>query len=487
MNEITIDGKSYTPDEVQSIMALGMKAAGIVQQGEKNDNFSTSGWMQAPHGYWGDGTTAGLFTRPGVEPDVFNAIRYPEAALISRLYAGTTEYEATEYEIMTGVDAGRGSNATDYCGPAPKAGWARLCTQRTQFGDFYMSTDRINVANNGGRINRGDVDRRIVGNPAGYPFLPQVGYNDINTTLGLEFFRFGIHVTRVMAQVLFTGSSANTGGNAKLGFIREFNGFDQLIKEGHVDIESGLFCKAADSIVANYNNVNVSSGTSNIVTQIATTYRQLRTRSDQNGFGGMWEGFLAMTPDMFYALTAVWPCNYLTNGCVVTDGSGQRLNVDSAQQISMRDEMRTGSFLWVDGERLQVYTTRAITDATQGPGFAGTVYFINDSVMGTRTTYIEAFNMSNPSNTQLMSLLPGGTVRFLNGGLYATTHTHEGFCIEVLFAARPRLVMRTPWLNARIENVVYVLDGYTDSPYPENSQYYVNGGRYTSEGPSIYS
>src|SRR5690606_20484837 len=207
MSEITIDGKSYTAAEVQAIMSLGMAAMGV---GQKNDNFNTTGWVQAPHGYWGDGTTPGLFTRPGVEPDMYSAVRYPEAALLARLYAGVTEVIESEYDILTGVGAGRGTNASSYCEAPPRAGFATLCTQRARFGDFYMGTDRINVANNGGRINRADIDRRLIGNPTAYPFLPQVGYNDINTTLGLEFFRFGVHVTRVMARVLFSGSTANT-------------------------------------------------------------------------------------------------------------------------------------------------------------------------------------------------------------------------------------------------------------------------------------
>lgn len=474
---IVIDGKEYTPAEVQAAINLGAKLVG-----QKHDNFGAP-IAPAAHGLWSDGTTYGLFTRPGVDPNIYSAMRMPDASLLGRLFMGVTDLLMPEFEILTGVDGARGSNAASYCAEAPVAGFARLCTTRAGFGDFYMQTEKVELPKNGGRVNRADVDRRIINNLPAFPLVPDVGYDNINTTLGLAFFHFGIHAMRVMAKVLIHGSSANTGNNAETGFIKEFNGFDQLIKTGYQDIESGLFCAAADSIVEDFNEVNVTNA--GFVSKMASIYRRLRDRQDQGGLGADWDGFLLMTPDMFYAITATWPCNYLTDGCSVNPNSGQAANVDTSLQVQMRDEMRRGRFLWIDGDRVPVETSRAIDQAASGPGFAAPIYFVVERALGTRVTYVEGFDMGNADNAELLRRLPDRQVQLLNGNFYASTYTQTGFCFEILFAARPRLIMRTPWLCARLENVQYNLDAYTDSPYP-GDPYYVNGGRYVSEGPQTY-
>lgn len=486
---VKIGNKEFTDDQVQALLDIG-----ALSLGRKNDPNNTDYLAQAAHGFWSDGTTPGLFTRPFSERGALSAIRYPEARIIARLWRGVTDIIATEYDIISGVDAGQGSNATDWCGEAPRAGLVRLCTQRAQFGEFHMQTDSVKLANIGGRINRGDVDQFVINMPNAFPLMPDMlaglmgGGNMINTMLGLEVFRFGIHAARVFVRTLFHGSRSNTGNNALLGFMREFDGFDQIIKTGHVDIESGLFCAAADSIIENFNNVNVSTGSSNVVELFANILYQLDARADQGNLGDQWSGFIAMHPDMFHALTAIWPCSYLTDSCAVNNGAGERVVVTGREQVDMRDAMRGGKFLWILGRQIPVETTRGIERTAEGPGFKSPVYFINDSVPGLeQTAFLEGFNMGNADISQYTQALPTSEISVTNGGFYLSTFNRLSTCLEYVFQSKPRLVHRAPWLCARIENMVYTLPGYSDDTDPGQA-YYRGGGRYVSTGGyTVYS
>jgi hypothetical protein len=482
---VKINGKEFSDDQAQALID-----AGLMGTGEKNNPYNTDYQLQAAHGTWSDGTSVGLFTRPGVDPNMLSAIRYPEARLIAQLYAGVTDERTPEYSILTGVDAGQGSNASDWCGEAPRAGFVRIGTTRSQFGEFKMQTNSVKLAEIGGRINRADVDRNVINMPDAFPLMPSIvgglasGGNSLNTALGLEVFSLGIHLQRVMGRVLFHGNRATASGSTELGFMREFDGFDQLIVTGYEDIDSGLKIPAADSIVQDYNNVNISTGTSDIVDVVSGILFALEERANQGNLGDMWDGFLAMHPDLFHALTRVWPCSYLTDGCSVTNNDGERLNVTGAEQVAMRDEMRNGRFLWVLGKRLPVYTTRAIERTVNGPGFDSTIYWINTGVPGMgRTTYIEGFDMGRADVAAWTNLLPGGEISVLNNGFYLSTFNRRGTCVEYEFNAMPRLVMRTPWLCARIENVTFTLERYSDDDQP-SEQYYRNGGRYLTTYPT---
>ena len=147
----------------------------------------------------------------------------------------------------------------------------------------------------------------------------------------------------------------------------------------------------------------------------------------------------------------------------------------------MRDEMRQGEFLWINGKRVPVSVEDGIAQTTGGVGFDTTVYFIPEYAGGRKVSYIEAFNQDNTGiNEILQAARANSNFATSNGGLWMTTNQQTGFCLETLFAAQPRLVCRTPFLGGRIENVRYKLtNGYPRSSYP-NEPYYASGGRYTS-------
>lgn len=475
-NMIKYKGVEIPVDTYQAMLDKGLV-------GEKNDTVQST-FMQVPHGYsqqWTSPPEGGLFTRPGVTPGMFSAVPAVMGGLLAMLYAGVTDLVTPEYEIITAVDAADGTNPTSFCGTATNPGNMKVGTHRSAFGEFFMSSEKITLNKTGGRVNLGDMDRTLLNSIAAQSaFLPDILRNDsINTEIGMYIYRFGVHAMRVMSRTLFAGNATLSNSNTEKGFIKEFDGFDKQIKTGYTDIESGNTMPAADSIVKNFSSADATVASNGIVDLIAQIDYQLSDLASRTGLDPLQYG-LSMRPDMFWALTAVWPCSYLTNSCGVDNTTTGRVNVSGSEQVQMRDSMRNGKFLWVNGKMVPVFCEDGIEQTVSGVGFSSTIYFIPFYAGGQRVTYVEAFDQNNSRINAFRDVAGATNYRTSNGGLWAMTHQQTGFCYEILFAAQPRLVSRTPFLAAKIENVVYKLtNGYTRSPYTAEP-YYSGGGRYTS-------
>jgi hypothetical protein len=476
MQMIKYKDVEFTAPQFQKMLDSGMV-------GEKNDTVQST-FMQAPHGYsqqWTSPPEGGLFTRPGVTPGMFSAVPAVLSGLYAMLFVGTTNLVNPEYDVITGIKASTGSNPTSFCGTPPLAGDMKVGTTRAQFGEFFMGTEKIELNKAGGRVNLGDMDRYLINNIAAQSsILPDILRDpNINTEIGMFIYRFGVTAIRVKSRVLFSGNNSLSNTNTETGFIKEFDGFDRLIKTGYLDLESGNAITAMDSIVKDFSNADATVAANGVVDLIAQVDYQLMDLASRTGLDPLNIG-LAMRPDMFWALTQMWPCSYLTVNCGVDNTTTNRVNVDAAQQVQMRDSMRQGNFLWVNGKQVRVFLEDGIEQAAAGPGFSSTIYFIPFSAGGQRVTYIEGFDQQNTGIAAFRDAAGISNYRTANGGLWAVTSRQTGFCYELLFAAQPRLVMRTPFLAARIENVVYKLtQGYSRSPFPDEA-YFANGGRYVS-------
>jgi hypothetical protein len=473
---IKVDGMEF--DTVEDVVKA--KEAGLIQ---KHDVLGTSPDMQMPHGQAQNQNVGGLFTRPGAEQDMYHTIVQPTGGeFLSRLYRGTTVITDPEYDVLSGVKALVGSAPDDGCGPAPKAGVAKLCTLRSAFGEAYIETDQGQLNKMGGYLNRADMDRTLRNAIAtNNAFLPEPlrSAGNINTPLGLAYMRLYTALLRELMRVLFTG---NYGTKAGI-FSREFNGFDQLIIENPTDVE-GNICGAASSKVISFNNQPVGGSVNGVdlVEYISGLMHFMMRLSEDTGLP--FAGEIAMPNDMFWVLTSVWPCSYLTNNCNVVNNDGQRVIVTGGEQAKMRDDMRTGNFLWVNGVRVPVVLTNAITQTAYGAGYSSSIYFIPTIALGEQVTYLEGFDQFNPAIRGFVEAGANTHYRAHNGGLYAMTERQSDFCIEHKFGIQPRLVMRTPWLAWRIENVNYTMPGYLYSrDWNPSGIYHKNGGRYYNDLP----
>jgi hypothetical protein len=70
-------------------------------------------------------------------------------------------------------------------------------------------------------------------------------------------------------------------------------------------------------------------------------------------------------------------------------------------------------------------------------------------------------------------------------GRFAWTAVKDGWCFKIQAKIEPRLVLRTPQLAARIQNVKYTPLQHVRSPDPD-SPYFEKGGVSTMPGTTYY-
>lgn len=492
---IQIGDEVFTPSEVRKMVKSGV----VVTKGNRlvfKHDLAGSPAAQVSHGTYWDGTgRQGFLTTPGAEPDMFSAVTMPsDIAFWQRALSagGPTLFTDPVHSILTGIGPVRGSNASDDCAPGPRVGLVKLCERIIKMGKTKIETDQYKLTHVGERLHRADVDRNLVNSPVlRNPFIPAAvtaSPGNINTPVGQLLLTLGFAQTRAFNRVLYHGDYANTGGAAVPGFVQEFHGLDKLIVTGHKDVTTEELCPAADSIIIDWGGATIADEVEGVgvVELFAHIDAELHNRADAMwGDSSTFVYAIHMDQNLFWSLTALWPCSYLTSNCGVVNNDGQRVNVDGAMQVEMRDKMRQGSFLWINGRQIPVIQTRgAIETPALGPGLSSSVYFVPESVAGRRVTYVDYFDMANGDITELLGVIGDReSVASSNGGLYMSFTRRTDVCLEFGFISRPRLVLETPYLAARVENMVFTapMQRYFRSAYPGDA-YYVEGGKYFNPG-----
>lgn len=441
----------------------------------------------------------GLFSSPALERQLFSAILLPRKGLQSRLPAFSNNLAYPQYGILTGVTATTGSEPEGPCDPFPVAGLVKLCTFSTGFGRMGRQTPVYEIDGIGRLNSRGEhTDFQVVGNAfadgnsANVPTMPGVSLSGAaNTEKNKMYLEFATAWMRDFAKEIFTGNPAN---NTVRGGRKYFRGLDLLINTGYRDSENQVACPAADSIVRSFGNRNIETDGVTLVRQITNIHRNLRYIAEGVGLDPV-KWVLVMRWSMFYELTEIWPCVYLTYRCNADDG--QRF--DAGRAIDMRDGMRgnifnrTGQYLLIDGEQVEVVIDDGIAEYGIGGGtFRSGMYWVPLTVLGgTPVTYFDYINYDMPNGAMdfARAVAPDGFYMTSDSGRFlwhkpAPTH----FCVSMEAKTEPRLVLRTPHLAARFDGIQYTPVQHEREPFTD-STYFVNGGNTNRNAfaPSYYS
>lgn len=440
----------------------------------------------------------GLFSQLGLDSKIFSAMQLPQQGLSGILPVMPTQYTDPLFGIITGVTATTGSNPSGVCDDFPVAGLLKLCTTSLPLGRYGRQTTVIDLDLAGKQINRGEfLDLQILGSPFDndvgvVPTFPG-GANfegAARTEANKRLLELAVAWSRDFARQVYEGLPTNNLGDG----YKEFNGLNALINTGYRDAVTGQACPAADSIIASFGNLDVASNGAQIVRLLAYIYRNLNKIAYEAGLGeSKWA--IAMPYGLFYELSEIWPCAYMTYRCSVATGSTNF--VDADEQVRMRDDMRgdlsarTGQYLLIDGQHVPVVLDDAIReDGTGGGTQVSSIYFIPLTVLGgTRVTYWEYFNYNVTGGARDIArqFAPDHFFSSDDGRFMWTLEPPTKYCIRAAVKMEPRIVLRTPYLAARITNVRYTPLLMPRSPFTD-SPYFVDGGNtnYGGYGPSYY-
>jgi hypothetical protein len=460
---------------------------GLKRYGEKHTASGTpidSGYSHGP---------GGNFSFPGVDPEVFHTV-VGNIGIIGQLPATPSVFTDPTFSIITGVQDTTGAEKTTVCADAPTAGLIKNCILTAPFGRYERATPELELNRLGQQNDRADpMDLRMVGSPIhqGGPFSqgaqsPDTPVDLLSNEISRKFWELNVAFHRLLSVQLWQGDPANNNGQA----YKEITGFQQLVNTGYVDAPTNASCPSADSDLKNFNYLPIDANGEALVDALSYLIRTRKNLAFRTGVQPV-RWVLAMREELFWEITAIWSCSYLVYRCNVTAADGERVMVNAQDAVRFRDEMRAGNYLLLDGERIEVVLDDGIPEATTTTNanvtegcFSSDIYFIPMSVVGGRAvTYLEYFNYDNPSLSKALrdELILG---RIMGPFLVWPRQTNQ--CIVWQAKVEPRLVMRTPWLAGRLQNVMYCPTQHTRQPFPDDP-YFVDGGITERVGPSLYA
>lgn len=476
------------------ILTLLAEALGPVMEQQKGRRFGLSlaekhnAAAGVPGAVYSHGP-GGMLTFPGIDPVVFNA-SMGAISIMSEIPVMPSQYANPTYYTLTGVDDVTGAEMSAVCDNAPVAGLMRGCMTTSVFGRYERATPKLEIPRLGLLVDRADpMDIRLIGSPIGDsgPFASVGGTaapGDVLTNeVTRKFWERNIAMHRLLAKQFWVGNPSNNAGG---GGYKEMTGLQLLVNTGYVDAETGSTCPAMDSYIVNNNYARIGASNSSLVGILTDAVYQLSRRAERAGVAPV-RWMMAMRAQMFYELTNVWPCSYLTMGCN-TDGL---LRLDAQDAVRFRDEMRAGKYLLIDGQRIDVILDDGIPEKSGNDSggsfpngcFSSDIYILPMSIVGGQSTlFMEYLQYSNPAVEDALGKMVLGRIE----GAWITWPRQTNMCVEWQSRIEPRLVLRTPWLASRIQNVVYCPTAHEPEPFP-GDPYFGSGGASSRQGPSYHN
>lgn len=435
----------------------------------------------------------GIFSNFGLDDTVINASLTPKgmSGLIPAF--GTVELVPI-FPYITGFESDGSAEPAGPCDDAP-GGVIEVCHQTAQHGRVARGTQEMEI-NQLMQIINGKLttELRVMGDiiGEGHKLLTGEGVpggNDwIRSVFQTQMVIVGIEFQRWLVPQLWVGNPANNNAG---GGYREFPGLDILISTGKVDAFTSTPCPALDSDIKDFNFNLVDAASPDIVTFVSMMQFYLQHNASRMGLDPV-DWVIAMRPQLFFELTAVWPCRYLTHRCA--DSAGTDVVVmNDATNVNMRDEMRNGNFLWVNGIRMPVvlddgiYEDNNITNANCLPGeYASDIYFIPLKAKNMPVLYWEYFDYRGAMAD--LSSMARDKARFwiTDGGRYMWALQDLNYCFKLQGKLEPRVVLRTPQLAGRIQNVKYSPLQHLRASWDQDSPYFQKGGDEYQDTPQTY-
>ena len=426
----------------------------------------------------------GLFSNTSEQVVVTAHIRPMGVSSVLPMF-GTVD-EGPIFSTITGftdTDGGDQTTITGACQDASSA-FMKACDLTARFGLMRVDTNEVEFDKTMLRINRGDfLDLRLAGQVLGLTNLQPRGVENLtpqilNVITAAEMVTAGIASERQLNNQIWQGTY---GTQDKYG--TQFAGLDSQIATGHVDQSTNTTCPAIDSDVKDFSYDDVTGTGRSIVEYMSMLEWYLYFNARRSGLLPLTWAWV-MRPELWQVLTEIWPCQYNTNKCsssVIGDDS--RVVIDGRENIAQRDSMRSGMTIEVNGRRYSVveddgiYESNNINNANLAAGeYASSIYFVPLTVLGNmRATYREYLDYNSGIANANVQLLRGMQDFWTDDGIYSWAIEQMKWCYKLALKTEQRIILRTPQLAGKIQNVKYIPLQHLRSSDP-TSPYFADGG-----------
>ena len=424
----------------------------------------------------------GMFAVTGMDNDIISTHVSPRG-LGAMIPAFGSDVDDPRFGFLTGFSDDIGAEAVYPCDDAP-TGYMKAATFTAQFGRLMRQTNTIEVdkllhRKRGVNTNLRLLNSMLTGNVG----LDMNNMNDsdiMNLVVKAEMVSVGVRFERKLARMFWSGTPANhTAG----GGYKEFPGLDAQIATGQVDAESNVSVPAADSMIYNFAFNEVDGSTRDIVEYMSMMEFQLRDYAERTNMTPVtW--VIVMRPELWFELSAIWACRYLTQRCTAPGVTALSINVTGSEQVTMRDQMRSGNYIVINGNRYTVVLddgiheyTNANSASVPAGNWASSIYFVPLRVRGNfPVLYWEHIDYGQlPRQLSPLGAGQRNVPFWTDNGRYLWVYRENGYCFDLQVKAEPRIILRTPHLAGKIQNVRYSPMEHLRSPFPD-SPYWKNGG-----------
>lgn len=474
---VMIGGKDYSMDEISVL-----EKAGIFDQiGQKNNPQGSTANASPLNGPFQGATPTqgGMYSLAGGRPSVFSALTRPNSWL-SICNIEQSVFATEILDTQTGQTVDGTSNATNFCGNPPEAGVLKTARQTYVWGSFYGKTRLNSPAQMGQLKDRGDMARNILNAPqVNNPFLPDIlqKLTDTRSQLANELYTFGVAMERSTEVVSVAGTAL--ADNSRYGWFQEFKGLDGLIKTGHTDSVTGLAAAALDSVVVSFNAAITSTaagGDGRTFTEaLDDTMYALEDRARQVGMGGAVQWVIVMRQEMFRKAVEVQAQKYWFYK--ISGAQYNEINGTATDMQNLRLSMLNGSYLLVKGQQVPVVFTEGAEFTALGSGnYKSDMFIVPVSWGGVPLLRLQYFNMENSYTQEFVNFMGNTNIKTINNGMMLVGQRDLGLCLEFHFQSRMRLILDTPWLAARLDDISFSYVNVATRTALPGTSLYVNGG-----------
>lgn len=424
----------------------------------------------------GDGS---LWGSQSIERDVVTAHMRPTPGLAAILPVLPSVVTDPRFGALTGYTDTNGAEAATPCDDAP-AGYVKACNLTAQFGRLQRDTQTIDWDRVALRRNRGDfTDLMLRGQVLGMTNLSPIdaaGNDILNIVTKSEMVIAAVNMERQFVKQIWQGSVANNNAG---GGYKEYPGLDLQIATGHVDADTNVTCPAIDSDVKGFAYDLVDGVGRDIVEYLSMLEFYLRYNATQMGLDPVtW--VIVMRPELWFELSAVWPCRYLSNRCQ-TDSGTNPIVINDNVNVSARDAMRTGRYIDINGNRYPVivdvgiFEHNNVNNGNLALGqYASSIYMVPLSITGGfPVTYRE--HIDYRAGAADLAALRGNETFWTDSGVYSWALEQTKWCYKLSVKSEQRVILRTPHLAGRIDAITYSPLQHLRESDPE-SPYFVDGG-----------
>lgn len=439
----------------------------------------------------------GMFNTPGLE-DPLISTHVRSRGMAQLLPAFPSRSTNPWFGLLTGFSDDVGSEPVYPCDDAP-SGYIKSGTLTARFGRVARGSNDIRIPDTLFQINASEnMDLQLVGSilnddTRGILYPEQIdegGLLDMVTRA--EQITMGVRFERKLNKLFWAGDGTGANDTAGKGYV-EFPGLDNQVATGYVDAETNVALPSADSTIWDFAYQAVDGG-ADIVGAIEEVMDYIDNLAMDTGVDPV-QHVIVMRPMLWRALSAMWPIQYNTQPDYATiAGTDHRIILDARTNVQDRDAMRQGLYLDVNGKRYSVVLDTGIVEENNQSGtglladeFASSIYILPLSIVGSLPVLYWEY-LDHRLGVPQSNLVPGLATWFTDGGRFLWSWKTVYTCFKLRAETDPRVVLRTPHLAAKIQDIKYSRRVPLRDPDPA-SEYWVDGGvsERNTTGPTQYS